>query len=57
MVLQNSMGEVSDTQLQMSDIQEKSGFEYEIRAKSDLRNQKQPQNNDVPVKTEMVRYQ
>lgn len=52
------MGEVSDTQLQMADIQEKSSLEFEIRAKSDLRNQKQPQKNDQStIKSEILHYQ
>ncbi|XP_066158595.1 transforming acidic coiled-coil-containing protein 1-like [Euwallacea fornicatus] len=51
------MEELSNTQLQMSNIQEKSSLEFEIRAKSDLKNQKQTHNNDQSIKAEISRYQ
>lgn len=51
------MGEVSENSLQMSDIQEKSSLEYEIRAKSDLKNHKQSPKNDQYIRSEILHYQ
>ncbi|KAH1023171.1 hypothetical protein HUJ04_012427 [Dendroctonus ponderosae] len=56
-LLKNSMGEVSENPLQMSDIQEKSSLEYEIRAKSDLKNHKQSPKNDQSIRSEILHYQ
>ncbi|XP_030748287.1 transforming acidic coiled-coil-containing protein 1-like [Sitophilus oryzae] len=49
------MEEFNDRQL--SDLQEKSSLELEIKSKSDLKNQNQIQKNDLPLKGEMLHYQ
>ncbi|XP_060537349.1 transforming acidic coiled-coil-containing protein 1-like [Cylas formicarius] len=47
------MGEFSDRQIQMPDLQDKSSFEIEIRQKSELKNSIQPQKSDHMLKQEI----
>ncbi|XP_076261132.1 transforming acidic coiled-coil-containing protein 1-like [Rhynchophorus ferrugineus] len=51
------MEEFNERQLQMSDLQEKSSLELEIRSKSDLKNQNHTQKNDRLLKEEVHHFQ